>query len=111
MRSTAETVGATDVMCDVLFPFILAAVEPRANQGSVCMGQGPLRLVDTHAHTHGSQSPLTSAAAAFSPRGAEKLATTGRRIRTRSAASALSSSYDTIRFYNRSEVKLSGGFH
>lgn len=52
MRSTAETVGATDVMCDVLFPFILAAVEPRANQGSVCMGQGPLRLVDTHAHTH-----------------------------------------------------------
>lgn len=67
-------------------------------------------LTHTHARTPtGSQSPLASAAAS-SPCRAEQLATAGRPIRAASAASAPSSSYDAIDFYNRSEVTAPGAF-
>lgn len=60
MYST-ETAGASDVMCDVVFPFILAAAKPHVNQGSVCMGPDRPEYTQKHTHTQ-SQSTLLSVA-------------------------------------------------
>ena len=35
--NSRETVGASDVTCDVMFPFLLATVKPHSNQDGVCV--------------------------------------------------------------------------
>lgn len=59
--STPETVGAPDVMCDVMFPFILATLSP-GRCVCVCVYMGGVQT-DPFTQSSSNQSPVMSAAA------------------------------------------------